>query len=400
VRGDRRDRRLQHWSYGARVDAARVRRVLAMLNARWRGRRGKSYHTASLVLTAIIRCWNSVERISRICKSTIAHQLGLHRNTIYRYCRMLERVGLLLQGRYAAPHGYCYKTYSVFAVPELTGQLPLFLTFRRRHSRYSRLAEIFWPTKALAVFEPRPTVLVPEVTGAFSVPSQRSKIVHNTCDKDQFLSHRVRQGKNSTAHRSMIDTRQVHNSAAGHGAGLRRLPPLNHWPLSGGQVVCHEGRASRFSSAQTDRCLSPRESVRERLLAFERTLGHLPSYRPPQGWPRGWMLHRLLAISDRDWAAIMRIVLARPMLNGTIPTHDGRMFQLNVWWLIGAAPRLLAQSLSPPNGRSKKRPLPDRPRRLTARQRDDLISSIDAQNPNLAQALIRLGRSIDDMADD
>ena len=102
-RGDRRDCRLVRWTYGQRRDQARIQRVLTLLERNWRGQRGKSYRTAGRILGEIALAWNCDQRISRVCKSSIAHRLGLHRNTVYRQCRTLIGLGLLIQGHYAAP---------------------------------------------------------------------------------------------------------------------------------------------------------------------------------------------------------------------------------------------------------------------------------------------------------
>jgi len=144
-RGDRRDRRLLHWTYGQRRDQARIRRVLGLLERSWCGRRGKSYRTAGRILGEIALAWNCDQRISRVCKSSIAHRLGLHRNTVYRQCRTLIRLGLLIQGHYAAPKSGQYKSYGVFAIAGMSGRLPVIISFRRRHGRHARFVDITWP---------------------------------------------------------------------------------------------------------------------------------------------------------------------------------------------------------------------------------------------------------------
>jgi len=82
-RGDRRNRRLIHWSYGARMDHARTKRMLAMLVASWHqidpaGLKGKRFRTSCRILTEIARSLNKVEGISYLTKATIAARLGMH----------------------------------------------------------------------------------------------------------------------------------------------------------------------------------------------------------------------------------------------------------------------------------------------------------------------------------
>lgn len=82
-RGDRRNRRLIHWSYGARMDHARTKRMLAMLVASWHqidpaGLKGKRFRTSCRILTEIARSLNKVEGISYLTKASIAARLGMH----------------------------------------------------------------------------------------------------------------------------------------------------------------------------------------------------------------------------------------------------------------------------------------------------------------------------------
>ena len=100
-RGDRRNRRLIHWSYGARMDHARTKRMLAMLVASWHqidpvGLKGKRFQTSCRILSEIARSLNKVEGISYLTKATIAARLGMHRNTIYKHCKAMEPAGVLI----------------------------------------------------------------------------------------------------------------------------------------------------------------------------------------------------------------------------------------------------------------------------------------------------------------
>jgi DNA-binding CsgD family transcriptional regulator len=159
-RGDRRDQRLSHSTYGQRVDQARIRRVLAMLAASWHqidpdGRRGKRFRTSAKILTEIARSLNKVDGISYLTKASIAARLGMHRNTIYKHCKAMERAGVIIQGHYAMPKGSDFKSYSVFGVPGITGRLPMVLRFRRRHARHVKLVQITWPMATIARYGQR-----------------------------------------------------------------------------------------------------------------------------------------------------------------------------------------------------------------------------------------------------
>ena len=425
-RGDRRDRSLTHWSYGDKVDQARIRRVLAMLDAGWTGRRSRAYDTAARILTEIARCWDSTARISRICKASIALRLDLHRNTVYRYCKLMERAGILIQGLYDAPKGQTYKSYAVWAIAGMTGRLPLLLSFRRRHSRHARLADIRWPMKALAAWGRRACALLPDTprtdpkTDPQSVAqnggkasdtlSKNPEIVHNTCNRDLYLSQTVRnapdrrsdagapdaRGDSGTA--PLSGTRQRSSAAAVRGGGLRRLGSVLSAEPSGGEEDGLEGKAPEILLSCPDTAVPAVERVRSRLAAYEQGLGHLASYRPPAGFPRGWMRRRLAAIDDAEWDRLIGLALRLPMVNGTEAMRDGRMFGLNLWWLIRHAPRLLA--LSEPERRvdTPKRPPADHSpaRRMSARERTRRLAEMRTRNPELADALERLGRNIED----
>ena len=438
-RGDRRDRSLVHWSYGQRVDAARIRRVLAMLDDSWNrgdpaGRRGKAYATAAGILTEIARCWDSTARISRICKSSIALRLGLHRNTVYRYCRLMEKAGILIQGLYDAPKDNRYKSYAVWAIAGMTGRLPLFLSFRRRYARHARLAEIRWPMNALAAWGRRAaSALVPDTPrtspetdpeGGGETPdilSKNPKIVHNTCNPDSYPSRTVRAAPNRRSAASAPDargrygpappsgTRQRSSAAAPKGVGgpaLRRLGSVLATEPSGGEGTGLEGKASRHSTSGHDRHLSAIERVRARLAAYERDLGHLPSWRPPAGFPRGWMRRRMAGMDDGEWDRLIQLALRLPMVNGAAPMRDGRMFKLTIWWLIRHAPRLLALTAPETPEPEAARPRPACPepvhgersqhRPLTEGERERMMAQLRTRSPELAAALERLGRSIRD----
>lgn len=195
-RGDRRDRSLTHWRYGQRVDAARVRRLNGMLTASWprihpKEHIGKRYRTSCKILEKIALSINSVQGISFITKASIAAELGMHRNTIYKHCKAMEMAGVLIQGHYAAQKEAEYKSYSVFGVPGITGRLPAVLTFRRRHSKRSKVVQINWPIQTIARYGERP---LPQATWPFLVTPVNENIlkpeiknVHSTCDHQLYL---------------------------------------------------------------------------------------------------------------------------------------------------------------------------------------------------------------------
>ena len=140
------------------------------------------------------------------------------------------------------------------------------------------------------------------------------------------------------------------------------------------------------------------ERIRSRLAAYEQGLGHLASYRPPAGFPRGRMRRRLAAIGDAEWNRLIGLAQRLPMVNGTQPMRDGRMFGLNIWWLIRHAPRLLA--LGEPERRADppRRPTAKRSpaRRLSAHERERRLAEMRTHSPELADALARLGRGVGD----
>jgi hypothetical protein len=388
-RGDRRDHRLLHWSYGLRQDQARIRRVLGLLERSWRGRRGKSYRTAGRILAEIALAWNRDQRISRVCKSSIAHRLGLHRNTVYRQCRTLIRLGLLIQGQYAAPKGGQYKSYAVFAIADMSGRLPIIISFRRRHGRHARFVDIAWPTSALAAYGRRSTALIPDTPRTGDAPSKKPKMVHNTCDSDLYMSQTSERRGYGTA---PLRSRQVVFSAA-RGGGLRKLFGPAPQQSSRGQDAGLEGKASQIRPARSDASLSGIERIRSRMKAFEQAFGHLASYSPPEGWPRGWMRGRVAALSDSDWSALVELVLSRPLLTGEALMPDGKRFELNFWWLMRHAPRLLRQTQPPgPELARHPRPTPIRGRPAgSPKERRAVLKALRATSPQLADALESLG---------
>lgn len=236
-RGDRRDRRLTHWTYGARVDAARIRRLIAMLHVGWpqidpNGRKGKRFRTSAKILTKIALSYNVAERISFITKASIAADLGMHRNTIYQHCKVMERAGVLLQGHYSAPKGSDYKTYSVFAIPGMSGRLPVILAFKRRYARRARVVSITWPMATIARYGQRP---LPQSNWPILVtPANEDlfKNVHRTCDQDLYIEQAVGsatkssrkrlQGESGAAPQSTLGSRQASIGAADRGRSPRR----------------------------------------------------------------------------------------------------------------------------------------------------------------------------------
>lgn len=397
-RGDRRDRRLVHWSYGQRRDQARIRTALDRLDSAWRGHRGKSYRTSRRILGEIALAWNAEQRVSRVCKSSIALRLGLHRNTVYKHCRNLTRIGLLIQGHYAAPKDGQYKSYAVFAIIGLSGRLPVVLSFRRRRSRYPRLVEVIWPQAALAAHGRRSTALIPDTILPPGIPLKKTKNVHNTCDSDLYMSQTSERREHRAA---SLRPRHVFIGAA-RGGGLRRLFGPGLQQSSRGRGSGLEGKASQIRPSSSDPPFSGIERVRSRLLAFERDFGHLASYRPPQGWPRGWMRHRVVAISDKDWSALVKLVMSRPLLTGEVAMHNGRCFELNFWWLMRHAPRLLRQAEPPAPElprRPRKTPVEGRPPR-SSQDRRAILKTLRRRNPQLAEALERLGETFLDGYDD
>lgn len=394
-RGDRRDRRLNHWTYGARVDTARIRRMLAILDARWRGQRGKRYRTSRRVLTEIARSYNTVQRISFITKATIAARLGLHRNTVYLHCKWMTTLEVICQGLYEAPKGHEYKTYSVFGVPEMTGQLPMILTFRRRYSRYSRIVEISWGVRDLAIYGRRPCRLYPATIISF----ENRKIVHNTCDQDIYTSQRVQKGKYGTVPQSAIGSRHVGSWAASRGRNSRSPPSPALKRMIMAKQSGYEGIASRFSLSGENSDVVAVQRIRDIMAAYDQAFGHLPNYNPVRGHPRGRMRTRVLAISDKQWIELVHLVLSRPMLIGAVPMSDGRVFQLNFWWLMQEAPRLLGQLPKPkqaePPTRSDRNSQQLQPR-ITPADRDQMIAETCAKNPELAQTLARWAKDMDE----
>lgn len=401
-RGDRRDRSLTHWRYGARVDAARIRRLRAMLDANWHqinptGQRGKRFRTAIKILTEIARSYNTVQRISFITKATIAATLNLHRNTVYQHCKSMEQAGILLQGHYEAHKGGDYKTYSVFAIAGMTGQLPVLLRFKRRHARHVRMVSITWPIATLARYGQHPLPQFGWPTLVTPANENLFKNVHGTCDKDLYLQQAVCAAPKSAAKRLKGDKgataspRQVMFVAANRGQNVRYPPQPALKGLHRAQQGGLEGRALRFSTSHHDRQLSGVERIRSVMQAYERDFGHLENCQPIVGFPRGWMRKRVLAITDKDWGALVQLVLSRPLLCGTAPMQDGRVFQLNFWWLMQEAPRLLAQVAKPAPPHDSHRPSrqskPSPPKPLSRAARNQMIDDIRTHNPDLAKIL-------------
>lgn len=390
-RGDRRDRRLNHWTYGQRVDQARIKRVLAILDARWRGQRGKRYRTSKRILSQIATSYNTVQRISFITKATIAARLGLHRNTVYLHCKWMATLGVICQGLYEAPKGNQYKTYSVFGMPGMTGQLPMILTFRRRYSRHSRIVEISWGVRDLAIYGRRPCRLYPAPIISF----ENRKIVHNTCDQDIYPSQKVQKGKYGTAPQSALGSRHVDSWAASRGLSSRSPPSPTLKRMIMTKQSGYEGIASRFSSSGENSDVVAVQRIRDIMAAYDRAFSHLPNYNPIRGHPRGRMRVRVLAISDDQWWVLIQLVLSRPMLVGAAPMSDGRLFQLNFWWLMQEAARLLGQldavarSLTP-----RQQPVSSKP--LSKHERDQLIRNCRAKNPSLADTLATWAADLDE----
>lgn len=412
-RGDRRDRRLNHWTYGERADHARIRRVLAMLAASWHqidpdDRRGKRFRTSCRILTEIVRSLNKVDGISYVTKASIAARLNMHRNTIYKHCKAMEQAGVIIQGHYVMPKGSNVKSYSVFGVPGITGRLPVVLRFRRRHARHTRLVQITWPLATIAWYGQR---AFPQLSSPVLVTSANENLfknVHSTCDSQLFLNQAVDPPSQPSRKRlkgesgAALIGRQVKFEAANGGRSVRSVPKPVLKRLNSGEQGGHEGEASRFSTSHHDRQLSATQRVRSVMQAYERDFGHLDNYQPIVGFPRGWMRARVLAISDDEWAALVQLVLARPMLTGGAPMQDGRTFQLNFWWLMQEAPRLLTLLAKSERSRTSTPPPPptstasSRQKCLRPGEHRRIIADIRTRSPELATALERLGRSIEE----
>jgi hypothetical protein len=126
--------------------------------------------------------------------------------------------------------------------------------------------------------------------------------------------------------------------------------------------------------------------------AFERSFGHLASYSPPQGWPRGWMRGRVATMSDAEWSELVELVLSRPLLTGEALMPDGRRFELNFWWLMRHAPRLLRQLEVPATAAARRpqaSPVRGQPRSSTERRA--MLKTLRETSPQIADALERLG---------
>lgn len=410
-RGDRRDRSLTHWRYGQRVDAARVRRLNGMLTASWprihpKEHIGKRYRTSCKILEKIALSINSVQGISFITKASIAAELGMHRNTIYKHCKAMEMAGVLIQGHYAAQKEAEYKSYSVFGVPGITGRLPAVLTFRRRHSKRSKVVQINWPIQTIARYGERP---LPQATWPFLVTPVNENIlkpeiknVHSTCDHQLYLKQAVQNADQDSRERLKEGSgtgpavRLVDIGAAKRGQSPRDTPKPALKRLKSVKQDGFEGKAPRFLPSRFDGSLLGVERVRGVMQAYECAFGHLENYQPIVGFPRGWMRARVLSITPDQWAKLVQLVLARPMLCGAAPCDDGRIFALNFWWLMKEAPRLLTQ-LAP------IKPAPDQRDRaarevqgpLTSAERAELIDNVKASNPQLAEILARWAKDIE-----
>lgn len=119
--------------------------------------------------------------------------------------------------------------------------------------------------------------------------------------------------------------------------------------------------------------------------------GHLASYSSPQGWPRGWMRGRVTTLSDAEWSALVALVLSRPLLTGEALMPDGRRFELNFWWLMRHAPRLLRQLEVPaPARRPQTSPVQGLPPR-SSKERRAMLKTLRETSPQIADALESLG---------
>lgn len=287
--GDRRDRRLTHWSYGARVDAARMRRMQAMLDINWQnidpaGRKGKRFRTSAKILQKIALSINKVQGISFITKASIAAALGMHRNTIYKHCKAMETAGVLIQGHYSAPKGSHYKSYSVFGVPGITGRLPIVLTFRRRHARRARMVQIIWPLAVIARYGQRP--LPPITRPVLVTPANENffKNVHGTCDHQLYLNPAVQNAEKDSRKRLKEENgtgpsaRLVNLQAAQRGQRLRDTPGLTLKRLKSASKEGFEGKASQFRPSRFDGALPAIERVRSVMQAFELRADHITDF--------------------------------------------------------------------------------------------------------------------------
>ena len=415
--GDRRNHALVHWSYGARVDVARLRRLRAMLDARWKGRRGKRFATSLAILDLIALGYNSTEKISRITKASIAAKLKLHRNTVYQHCKAMEEAGVLVQGYYEASKGSAYKRYSVFAISGITGRLPMILTFRRKYSRHARIIEINWPTRHLAEYGRRPCRLFPETPAtskAGSSPSPApaldlSKNVHRTCNQQLFLfpivpkhpdQGRVLPVPGTPTAKDGYGTapggRQIMSMAAGGGRNPRRTPAFHLKRITRAGRDCHEGGAWQIPHPCSDRQQTGIKRIRGLMKGFEMSFGHLASYRPVTGFPRDWMRRRALDITPDQWKQLTDLVLSRPMLTGEAMMASGRMFDLNFYWLIKHATRLLAAAQPPTVAATNPQPASTRSTDTPpGYDRDAAIAEHARRNPELGATLAEWATDLD-----
>jgi hypothetical protein len=232
----------------------------------------------------------------------------MHRNTVYKHCKAMERAGVLLQGHYSAPKGSDYKTYFVFGIPGMSGKLPVILSFKRRYARRSRVVSITWPMATIARYGQRPLpqsnwpiLVTPENDDLFQ---NNTKNVHRTCDLDLYLSRRVQpaakssrkrlEGESGAAPQSTLGSRQASIGAADRGRSPRQRPEIALKRLNRAKKGCFEGKASRFFPSHHDDRLSAIERIRGLMQAYERAFGHLENYQPIVGFPRGWMRARVL----------------------------------------------------------------------------------------------------------
>jgi len=275
--------------------------------------------------------------------------------------------------------------------------------------------QITWPLAAIDRYGQQP---VPQHLSSFVIISANQnpvKNVHGTCNPPLFLNQTVdgaannsrqcQEGQAATTRLSQqTGATSIHSSQS-----PPRIPKLRLKRLASVEGHGFEGKDLPFFPSTPDRPLTAIDKVRSVMQAYERDFGHLDNYQPIVGFPRGRMRARVLSVTPGVWQALVRLVLSRPLLTGAAPMHDGRTFQLNFWWLMQEAPRLLAQEAN----RRVTHPMtePDAPRALagqTPAERDSRrrrlghgeqarhLAEIRARNPELADALERLGRSIRD----
>ena len=354
-------RRRWRWCFGAKLNLSRRKLLQAELADAWAGPACKNFLKCRRILDCISNHMNRDTQISHITKISIAQQVGMHRDTVAKWCGVLESLGLIVQGLYEVRIHCRRKTYSVFALGAgLTTTIPAYVAARCGKPLQAKRYAINWKLGRRELMRrgfkvEEPTKAAGDDDEAHRFTAKSAVIAEDRSPTGEGCVEKFRHRTSIPFRRDSI--KQFGDVAEPQPVHSQRPPPdaTNFGQAARSFLLFEDGRhgdqwlgageSTGDAWVSTD-LLSTSEKVRRFKRVFNLTLKDLPSFRPAYGTPTGHVRRKLAAI-DRDmWNRLVKVVEARPMLQGRRAMSNGKRFTLDFYWLIINAKRLVRGSVS------------------------------------------------------